>query len=667
MTDFDKLKNSAENIKMPEELRTKIIQKCEDIQKSGDSGYEDNNIFKVEKAVSHPIMRTVAGIAACAVIVGGLGYTTYQLRNFNHSFEHSSDVKAENSFSPFGDFQSIDFSLFSATEQFSSSINETNDIVKSEDYRICDIEANLSQEQKSALADYLNSIEWQSHENPYAPDAYTGLGYPKIRIAYNDGTSEHMISFYENGVVQHDVKNPKTGEGSEPEWFMIDFEDFKKEIKEILKGTEEDTINSISPLDFSTFAYENIVINGSEYGITEETKAKTDNIFKTANWARIKDSEFDESLLNGSPTINISVEHNGGRYSLTLFNSNFAVFNFTVSETGETDNTQYWYVDTGDILKKLTAELELKAMPDLKAMPADTAVSALKGLGVESEVIYEKHEDNIEPDHVYATNPDAGEPLTENEPVKIYAVSGSNNVVSNGNELFDSNFVPEVIMFADSKYTIGFNASKANPELRDEVLNFLKAQNWEEISADESEEKLKNPHERLGFGYYQVRISDEDDKVYYDMYIYDSNSAMVEKCTLLDDSTEDNMNYSAEPKYYRIDSVSFDTGIRALLGVAEGYPPFGTIYKMCSSVTVNDNVISDIGTIRKISNFFFGLDWRSAETNDSFMENPAYKILADSVEIHICNYCIEWKTNESTEIHSLRTENLLSEFEDTLN
>ncbi len=89
-----KLKNSAEKITMPESLKIRILHECENISATENNEYEDNQVFVVEKAKSRHICRIVSGIAACAVLVGGLGAVGISLRNNTDQFSGISDEEA---------------------------------------------------------------------------------------------------------------------------------------------------------------------------------------------------------------------------------------------------------------------------------------------------------------------------------------------------------------------------------------------------------------------------------------------------------------------------------------------------------------------------------------------------------------------------------------------
>ncbi|MBO5162931.1 MAG: hypothetical protein J6B75_00580 [Ruminococcus sp.] len=87
-----KLKNAADKITMPESLKIRILRECENISAAENNEYEDNQVFVVEKAKPRYIRRIISGIAACAVLVGGIGLAGKSLRN---STEHFSEISDE--------------------------------------------------------------------------------------------------------------------------------------------------------------------------------------------------------------------------------------------------------------------------------------------------------------------------------------------------------------------------------------------------------------------------------------------------------------------------------------------------------------------------------------------------------------------------------------------
>lgn len=75
----NKIKSSAEKIKMPNELKSRIIDRCREVEttmnENKDNREYTEHVFEVERVKGRNILRTVSAVAACAVLVGGIGAT----------------------------------------------------------------------------------------------------------------------------------------------------------------------------------------------------------------------------------------------------------------------------------------------------------------------------------------------------------------------------------------------------------------------------------------------------------------------------------------------------------------------------------------------------------------------------------------------------------------
>lgn len=78
-----KIKSSAEKIKMPNEVKTRIIDRCREVEttmnENKDNREYTEHVFDVERVKERNILRTVSAVAACAVLVGGIGATGYYM------------------------------------------------------------------------------------------------------------------------------------------------------------------------------------------------------------------------------------------------------------------------------------------------------------------------------------------------------------------------------------------------------------------------------------------------------------------------------------------------------------------------------------------------------------------------------------------------------------
>lgn len=96
----NKLKKSTDRITMPDEVKNNIMEKCTAKAKNDKFPNQTETVFEVEHVVSRPIFRTIAGIAACAVLVGGIGVGTHLISRNGLSVDPGSSEIAEGTTDP---------------------------------------------------------------------------------------------------------------------------------------------------------------------------------------------------------------------------------------------------------------------------------------------------------------------------------------------------------------------------------------------------------------------------------------------------------------------------------------------------------------------------------------------------------------------------------------
>lgn len=157
---YDRLKRAAEHIKMPDSLRESILDKCDDISAASKNNTPADNeqVFTVERVKSHPIRRTLAAVAACAVVVGGLGYTAHLAvrRSGADPATDMSEMQANPILEALDDLLSREFNVIqkvpideSIAEDMSdpSTTGAKKSIIPSE-------------EQRKAIIDIISEYEW---------------------------------------------------------------------------------------------------------------------------------------------------------------------------------------------------------------------------------------------------------------------------------------------------------------------------------------------------------------------------------------------------------------------------------------------------------------------------------------------------------------------------
>ena len=141
----DKLRKSAEHITMPDELKNRIIDRCDDIyaaEKRNDIGHNDH-VSGVERVESHPIRRTITAVAACAVLAAGVG-TGIHFMPKNGGGESASDA-----------------SEISETG-ISSLPAEINELLDME--FVCQSSIKLTAEQRNDIKNIVSEYQWTENE-----------------------------------------------------------------------------------------------------------------------------------------------------------------------------------------------------------------------------------------------------------------------------------------------------------------------------------------------------------------------------------------------------------------------------------------------------------------------------------------------------------------------
>ena len=234
-----KIRSSAEKITMPDELRERIIDKCTEIEKSERSGngtYTDH-VFTVERAQPHRIRRVVSGIAACAVLAGGLGATGVFLHrqgNSNIGWD-MAQVMTDEAVTPFGDFTQRDYVFCVADE---------NDEVH-------------EYENNAEIADLLNKFNWVEETEPFAAEESPSV----YMVSWKNEENHYDLTISSDGIAEWKAYpnsfSREAGHEDEPiepvfiRYFRIDFNEFDSRVREIL-GAEtvdeptEETIQTIT-------------------------------------------------------------------------------------------------------------------------------------------------------------------------------------------------------------------------------------------------------------------------------------------------------------------------------------------------------------------------------------------------------------------------------------
>lgn len=274
-----KLKKAADNIKMPEDMKQRIIKAAELAEKNGVRDDSDDYIEVVRSSErvnpKRNIFRTIGAVAACAVLVGGLGTTGFLLNRKSNDHMSGSEVSRTECIScPFGDFSELEYSLDAQDGKF----------------------GEYSAETYAKLSDFLNKFNWGSELTEYetrtpeqdAEGQIYNIKWTKgdtppiesnIHIA-NDGfvTYQESILGFESGAM----------ETIESKCYKIDFDAFDSGIQAIIA---QDT-NNVSPFgDLSEVDFDLEVVDSKIIGYADETRAKIADFVSGFNWGKELDLE----------------------------------------------------------------------------------------------------------------------------------------------------------------------------------------------------------------------------------------------------------------------------------------------------------------------------------------------------------------------------------------
>ena len=237
-----KLKNAADRIKMPEDMKGRIIRACESA--------EENNITRIDSADGYTevasgtdrvtskgrIIRTVGAAAACMVLLAGIGTTGVLLHRQNSNIAGSDVISEGEHSSPFGDFSTFKYSFDAGDGKY----------------------GNYSAKTYAKLTDFLNNFNWgESVEKEAGRDKEADVEDPMYDIKWTRGDTPPIdcnIHIANDGYVsyQESMMDFETG-GQMPltensKWYKIDFDAFESGINEII-ALEKDITQSETDME----------------------------------------------------------------------------------------------------------------------------------------------------------------------------------------------------------------------------------------------------------------------------------------------------------------------------------------------------------------------------------------------------------------------------------
>ncbi|WP_024860685.1 hypothetical protein [Ruminococcus flavefaciens] len=268
-----KLKKAADKITMPSDMKERIINACENAERNRSNSDNNDGYIDVVSSAERVdprsrIIRTISAVAACAVLVSGLGATGVFLHRQHGSHMSGSEVSECRS-CPFGDFSTFEYTFDAEDGMY----------------------GNYSIETYAKLSDFLNKFNWGSELEEYetrTPDQdiegqiynikWTKGDTPPIECNINifDGgfvTYQESMMDFETGAQKTITENSRC--------YKIDFDAFDSGIMEILSKADE----APTPFgDFTTFDYTLNANDGKYNDLSDDKRAKLSDFLNKFAW-----------------------------------------------------------------------------------------------------------------------------------------------------------------------------------------------------------------------------------------------------------------------------------------------------------------------------------------------------------------------------------------------
>ncbi len=310
-----KLKNAADKIRMPEDMKQRIISAAELAEKNHVNTDNDGYIDVVSSAERvdprRNIIRTISAIAACAVLVGGIGTTGFLLHRQNSTQMSGSEVSGTECRScPFGDFSEFDYSFDAGDGKY----------------------GRYSAETYAKLSDFLNKFNWGEELTEY--ETRTEEQDAKVyHIKWTRGDTPPVdcdIYISVDGFVtyQESMMGFESGamENISSKCYKIDLDAFDRGVQEILAQAD-------APTPFGDFSKLDYILNANDakYGeLSDDVRANLSDFLNNFNWGEeISDDQLSEEEKNRSQMNLHSLEWRSEDkiYGLAVMEIGYAVYN----------------------------------------------------------------------------------------------------------------------------------------------------------------------------------------------------------------------------------------------------------------------------------------------------------------------------------------------------
>ncbi|MCR4890190.1 MAG: hypothetical protein K5979_13585 [Ruminococcus sp.] len=258
---YEKLKDSAENIKMPDELKTRILDRCSDIaanEKRSGIDHNSDHVSGVERVSSRPVRRTFAAAAACAVLAAGVGTALHFMPKTSHNAPASnmSDTLNDNILEALSDLLDRDFT-------------GTND-------------EEFSDEQRNEIKNILTEYEWTE----ISEEQYNSNGIPNtvftLHADENDDTWTLMLS--EDNLAKFSympIENVNKSKPAVCTYYRVNSAEIVQRINDMLASAENDAPRPLA--DIAERQYKEISWSATE-ALPEEKRVALDEIISNTTF-----------------------------------------------------------------------------------------------------------------------------------------------------------------------------------------------------------------------------------------------------------------------------------------------------------------------------------------------------------------------------------------------
>ncbi|MBQ8961475.1 MAG: PASTA domain-containing protein [Ruminococcus sp.] len=422
--DERKLKAAAEKITMPDQLKDRILDQCEN--SSGEKNGEYIEVSGVERVERRPVRRAIAAAAAFAVCAGGIGLSAHLISRNGAPADEISESSEE-----------IEPTETVTTPEAS---HKKWDFVNNR-YEITYTEKDTVLEPSDQITAFLNCFDWGEEKDS---DIYSGYYTAFQQVAHIELRDEEREPVYFN--ISHTVATPpESGESGivlvtsreyeDKDWsdgyYAIDLDELAVFLDDEMQRQEFGMKNLWHDL---AGAYFTVYGGGMSVEADKMELARIGEAIDALEFAPLNEIPQEAEEESGEAW-HFMLDPS----ELVIFPSGTAIYH---KNERNTDNSltniynTYYKVNFDEINAVLppfteTNDQREALMPDLVGMTEGLAEEQLRQMGLSFEKAYVET-DQYQPGYVAETKPTPGEPVTDGDTVMIYiAMSNGSATVDN--------------------------------------------------------------------------------------------------------------------------------------------------------------------------------------------------------------------------------------------